>query len=66
LPVTSSRVELRVGQCNDRVKGRETFGNGPEGAEAIRQVRAAVLSADDGLGRHCAQRPGSLYRRQAG
>jgi len=49
-----------------RVKGREKFWNRPEGAEAILQVRAALLSEDDRLARHFAQRPGSLYRRKAG
>jgi len=64
LPVTSSLVESLVGEFNARVKGREKFWNRPEGAEAILQVRAALLSDDDGLGRHIAQRPGSPYRRR--
>jgi hypothetical protein len=64
LPVTSSLVESLVGEFNARVKGREKFWNRPEGAEAILQVRAALLSEDDPLGRHFAQRPGSPYRRR--
>jgi len=64
LPVTSSLVESLVGEFNARVKGREKFWNRPEGAEAILQVRAALLSEDDGLARHFAQRPGSPYRRR--
>ena len=64
LPVTSSLVESLVGDFNVRVKGREKFWNRPEGAEAILQVRAALLSEDDRLARHFAQRPGSPYRRR--
>ena len=64
LPVTSSLVESLVGEFNARVKGREKFWNRPEGAEAILQVRAALLSEDDRLARHFAQRPGSSYRRR--
>jgi hypothetical protein len=64
LPVTSSLVESLVGEFNARVKGREMFWNRPEGAEAILQVRAALLSEDGRLARHFAQRPGSPYRRR--
>ncbi len=64
LPVTSSLVESLVGEFNARVKGQEKFWNRPEGAEAILQVRTALLSEDDGLARHFAQRPGSPYRRR--
>jgi hypothetical protein len=64
LPVTSSLVESLVGEFNARVKGREKFWNRSGGAEAILQVRAALLSEDDGLARHVAQRPGSPYRRR--
>jgi len=67
LPVTSSLVESRVGEFNDRVKGPQRFWNrGEEGAETSLQVRAAVLSEDDRLRRHFAARPGSPYRRKAG
>jgi hypothetical protein len=64
LPVTSSLVESLVGEFNARVKGREKFWNRPGGGEAILQVRAALLSEDDCLARHFAQRPGSPYRRR--
>ena len=53
-----------MGEFNARVKGPEKFWNRPAGAEAILQVRAAVLSEDDRLAHHFAQRPGSPYRRR--
>jgi hypothetical protein len=67
LPVTSSLVASRVGEFNARVKGPQKFWNRAEegGAETILQVRAAVLSEDDRLRRHFAERPGSPYRRKA-
>jgi hypothetical protein len=64
LPITSSLVESLVGEFNARVKGREKFWNRPQGAEPILQLRAALLSEDDGLARHFAQRPGNPYRRR--
>ena len=64
LPITSSLVESLVGEFNARVKSREKFWNRPDGAEAILQLRAAVLSEDDRLERHFAQRPGNPYRRR--
>ena len=64
LPVTSSLVESLVGEFNGRVKGRDKSWNGPEGAEAILQVRAAVLSEDDRLARYFAQRAVGPYRRR--
>lgn len=64
LPVTSSLVESLVGQFNARVKGPQKYWNRPAGAEPILQVRAAVLSEDDRLARHFAQRPGNPYRRR--
>lgn len=64
LPVTSSLVESLVGEFNARVKGREKFWNRPEGPEPVLQLRAAVLSDDDRLGRHFGQRPGNPYRRR--
>jgi hypothetical protein len=64
LPVTSSLVESLVGEFNARMKGREKFWNRPEGPEPILQLRAAVLSDDDRLGRHFEQRPGNPYRRR--
>lgn len=65
LPITSSLVESLVGEFNGRVKGRQKFWNRPEGAEAMVQVRAALLSEDDRLARHFAERPGCPYRRKA-
>src|SRR5262249_48323620 len=47
LPVTSSLVESLVGEFNGRVKGKDKYWNRSAGAEAILQVRAAVLSEDD-------------------
>jgi hypothetical protein len=66
LPITSSLVESLVGEFNSRVKARNKFWNRSEaeGAETILQVRAAVLSDDDRLSCHFANRPGSPYRRQ--
>jgi ribosomal protein L12E/L44/L45/RPP1/RPP2 len=64
LPITSSLAESLVGEFNARVKGREKFWNRPGGAEAILQLRAAVLSEDDRLARYFAQRPGNPYRRR--
>jgi len=64
LPVTSSLVESLVGELNARVKSREKFWNRSAGAEAILQLRAAVLSEDDRLARFFAQRPGNPHRRR--
>jgi hypothetical protein len=64
LPVASSLVESLVGEFNARVKGREKFWNRPGGAEAILQLRAAVLSEDDRLARFFAERPGNPHRRR--
>lgn len=63
LPVTSSAVESLIKEFNYRVKGTEKFWDDPEGAEAILQVRAAVLSDDDRLAKHIQARPGSAFRR---
>ena len=65
LPTTSSLVESLVGEFNARVKGRQKFWSRPAGAEAILQVRAALLSDDDRLDRYFAERPGRPYRRRA-
>jgi len=62
LPVTSAAVESLIKEFNYRVKGTEKFWNHPEQAEAILQVRAAQLSADERLAKHLASRPGSPYR----
>ncbi len=65
LPVTSSLVESLVGEFNSRVKGKDKYWNRSAGAEAILQVRAAVLSEDERLTRYFAERPGNPYRRRA-
>jgi hypothetical protein len=65
LPTTSSLVESLVGEFNARVKGKQKFWNRPAGAEAILQVRAALLSEDGRLERYFAERPGNPYRRRA-
>jgi hypothetical protein len=64
LPVTSSLVESLVGEFNGRVKGKDKYWNRSAGAEAILQVRAAVLSEDDRLARYFTERPGNPYRRR--
>jgi hypothetical protein len=64
LPVTSSLVESLVGEFNGRVKGKDKYWNRTAGAEAILQVRAAVLSEDNRLARYFAERPGNPYRRR--
>jgi hypothetical protein len=64
LPTTSSLVESLVGEFNARVKDERKFWNRPEGAEAILQVRAALLSEDGRLERHFTERPGCPYRRR--
>ena len=64
LPITSSLAESLVGEVNARVKSRQKYFNRPDGAEAILQLRAAVLSEDGRLERHFEQRPGSPHRRR--
>jgi hypothetical protein len=64
LPMVSALVESLVKEINWRVKGTEKFWNDPEGAEAILQVRAALLCQDDRLANYLADRPGQLYRRE--
>jgi len=61
LPVTSSLIESLIKQVNYRVKGTEKFW-APCGAEAILQVRAAVLSEDERLSKHLANRSCSAFR----
>jgi hypothetical protein len=63
LPVTGSLVESPVGEFNDRVKSKQKYGSRPGGAEAILQVRAALLSEGGRLERHILRRPGSPHRR---
>jgi hypothetical protein len=64
LPTTSSLVESLVGEFNARVKGKQKFWNRPAGAEAVLQVRAALLSEDGRWERYFAERPGNPYRRR--
>jgi hypothetical protein len=64
LPVTSSLVESLIKEINYRVKGTEKFWDNPEGAEAILQLRAAVLSDDDRLQTFILNRPGCATRRR--
>jgi hypothetical protein len=65
LPVTSSLVESLVGEFNARLKSPQKYWDRLEGdgGEAMLQLRAAILSEDDRLARHFAQRPGNPYRR---
>ncbi len=64
LPVTSSMVESLIKEFNYRVKGTEKFWDNPDGAEAILQLRTAVLSDDDRLQTFIENRPGCPFRRQ--
>ena len=64
LPSTSSLVESLVGEVNARVKSKQKYWNRGQGAEAILQLRAALLSEDGRLDRYFAERPGSPYRRR--
>jgi hypothetical protein len=64
LPITSSLAESLVGQVNARVKSKQKYFNRPDGAEAILQLRAAVLSEDGRLARYFEQRPGNPHRRR--
>jgi hypothetical protein len=57
-------VESLVGQVNARLKSKQKYWNRGAGAEAMLQLRAAVLSEDDRLDRYLAERPGSPYRRR--
>ena len=65
LPITSCLVESLIKEFNRRVKGTEKFWNRPAGAEAILQVRAALLSDGDQLTRLIHTRPGQLHYRRA-
>ena len=64
LPTTSSLVESLVGEFNARVKGKQKHWSRPQGAESILQLRAALLSEDDRLGRFFANRPGCPFRKR--
>ncbi|MBY0521928.1 MAG: hypothetical protein K2R98_00930 [Gemmataceae bacterium] len=63
LPDSSSMGESLIKEINHRVKGTEKFWDNPEGAEAILQVRAALLNDDDRLAAHIENRPGATFRR---
>lgn len=63
LPTTSCLIESQVKEINHRVKGSEKFWNDGAEGEAILQVRAAIISDDDRLSRHIANRPGSPFAR---
>ena len=52
LPITSALVESLIKQFNRRVKGTDKFWNRPAGAEAILQVKAALLSDGNPLPTH--------------
>ncbi len=62
LPCVSAWMESLVKEFNYRVKGSEKFWNDGRNAEAILQARAAVLSDDERLSRHIAERAGSPFR----
>lgn len=64
LPTTSSLVESLVGEFNARVKSKQKHWNRPGGAESILQLRAALLSEDDRLGRFFADRTGCPFRKR--
>jgi hypothetical protein len=64
LPTTSSLVESLVGEFNARVKSKQKYWTRPEGAESILQLRAALLSEDERLDRHFADRPGNPFRKR--
>jgi len=61
LPVTSSLAESLVKQVSKRVKGTEKFWNDGPSAEAILQLRAAVLCDDDRLQNWICTRPVSPF-----
>ena len=62
LPICSGLVESLVKQFNRRVKGTEKCWK-PAHAEMILQLRAAYLSQDERLDKHCKRRPISPFRR---
>ena len=64
LPTTSSLVESLVGEVSARLKSNQKYWLRPQGAEAILQLRAAVLSQDERLTRFFANRPGNPTRRK--
>ena len=64
LPTSSCLIESQVKEMNHRVKGTEKFWEDGDGGEAILQVRAAIISDDEALRSHVANRPGNAYTRQ--
>lgn len=64
LPVNSCLIESTIKQINQRVKGSEKFWSRPDNAEAVLQVRAALLCDDNRLTRHILSRPGRQFRRR--
>lgn len=64
MPVTTAWMESLVKEINWRVKGTEMFGNHPEGAEALLQIRATALRDDARLKPHLQTRPGSPFTRR--
>ncbi len=62
LPVNSCLIESTIKQLHQRVKGSEKFWSRPDSAEAILQVRAALLCDDNRLSRHIFSRPGRQFR----
>jgi hypothetical protein len=65
LPTTSSLVESLVGEVGARVKSKQKYWTRHRGSEPIRQLRAAVLSPDDRLGRFFCARTGCPFRKRA-
>ena len=65
LPTSSCLIESLIKEINHRVKGSEKFWNDDEQAEAILQIRAALLCDDDRLSRHFQNRPGNPYTRKS-
>lgn len=63
LPMTSCLIESQIKEMNYRVKGTEKFWNDGVEAEAILQIRAALLNDDDKLANHFQNRKGSPYAR---
>jgi len=65
LPTTSAHMESLVKEINARVKGTEKFWNDGCSAEAILQLRAAVLCDDDRLNNFLRNRPGHPFHPNA-
>ncbi|MCB9939829.1 MAG: LysR family transcriptional regulator [Planctomycetaceae bacterium] len=61
LPMTSAHMESFVKEIGYRVKGTEKFWNDGRTAEAMLQIRAAVLCEDDRLDSHLRNRPGNPF-----